>query len=197
MEGFVNRLVNTTHTLPRNGVLFWYDWYMRYLADIGFTGTELDDSEIWQERLCHWSRSQEGRGRDAFSHHMRWENDNPQDGPCGKLVSFRFVFGLRNFVTPNDHRDTAEFVRKVAASEPSLRAYSYNYFWQFADQYAIIKPNTIQNVLIALAVMVSSFYSCACAFLIVPSVVVCFCTTNHQKSSVRGCTPFSFRISVS
>ncbi len=70
---------------------------------------------------------------------------------------------MKNIVEPNDHKHATKMLREVADRQP-LKVEIYYEAFPFADQYLIILPCTIQNILISLLCM------SAVSFLMVPSL---------------------------
>lgn len=70
------------------------------------------------------------------------------------MQAFRFLVGMRNISTSVEQTDTTMTLREVAARFPAYNITTFMPLWLFTDQYAIVVPNTIQNIVIAIAVMI-------------------------------------------
>jgi hypothetical protein len=70
---------------------------------------------------------------------------------------------MKDIVEPNQHKLAAKLLREIADRQP-FHVEIYHEMFPFADQYLIILPSTIRNVLISLLCMT------AIAFLLIPSI---------------------------
>lgn len=70
------------------------------------------------------------------------------------VKSFRFILGMKDLVTTMDQTDATMSFREVAARWPEFNVTTFMPIWMFTDQYIIIIPNTVQNIIIALLVMI-------------------------------------------
>lgn len=67
---------------------------------------------------------------------------------------YRFLIGLRDISTSMEQQDATATMREVASRYPNYNVTTFMPLWLFTDQYALIVPNTIQNIIIAMSVMI-------------------------------------------
>ncbi|TKR92195.1 hypothetical protein L596_006894 [Steinernema carpocapsae] len=88
----------------------------------------------------------------------QWEHDvvwgTMPDGTKG-ITKFRFLVGMRGISRTSQQQETTFLMRDVAARYPDYNVTTFMPLWLFTDQYALVIPNTIQNIVIALAVMIA------------------------------------------
>ncbi|CAI5438962.1 unnamed protein product [Caenorhabditis angaria] len=77
-----------------------------------------------------------------------------KDGNETIVQSFRFVVGMKDLVSTMDQTDATLTFREVANKWQEYNVTTFMPIWLFTDQYAIIIPNTKQNIVIALIVMI-------------------------------------------
>lgn len=90
---------------------------------------------------------------------------------------------MKDIVEPNQHKLAAKMLREIADQQP-FHVEIYHEAFPFADQYLIILPSTIKNVLISLMVMT------IIAFLLIPS-----CSSGSFGSNFWNSKYFSSLIS--
>ncbi|CAO4387108.1 unnamed protein product [Caenorhabditis nigoni] len=147
----VKSFENTPYTLGRGGTVFFLLEYMNYLTDLN---VEIADTEkLWNTKLNSWLKYTGGS--------TQWASNIRMNGT--EFQSFRFQIALKNFVEPNDHKHAAKLLREIADRQP-YNVVVYHEAFPFADQYLIILPATIQNVVISLLCMA------VVSFLLVPSL---------------------------
>ena len=61
---------------------------------------------------------------------------------------------MRDIATTVDQQETTALMRKIASEYPRYNVTTFMPLWLFTDQYDLVVPNTVQNVGIALLVMV-------------------------------------------
>ncbi|KAI6233026.1 SSD domain-containing protein [Aphelenchoides fujianensis] len=82
---------------------------------------------------------------------VRWAK-LPDGSPF--IKSFRFLVGMRDISTSVEQQDATVTLREVAGRYPQYNVTTFMPLWLFTDQYAIVVPNTVQNIAIAIAVMI-------------------------------------------
>ncbi|CAI5454855.1 unnamed protein product [Caenorhabditis angaria] len=138
----VSAFENTPYTMGREGTVFFVFEYLNYLDDLN---VEIDDSEkLWKQKLKSWLKYTGGS--------TLWSNDIRYNETDGSILSFRFEIAMKHIVEPNDHKHAALLMRSIADSQP-FNVVVYHEAFPFADQYLIILPATIQNVIISLLCM--------------------------------------------
>ncbi|VDK60533.1 unnamed protein product [Gongylonema pulchrum] len=61
---------------------------------------------------------------------------------------------MKQISKTHQQEDATKLFREVAERYPSYNITTFSPLWLFTDQYAIVVPNTMQNILIALLVMI-------------------------------------------
>lgn len=61
---------------------------------------------------------------------------------------------MRDISSSVEQQETTLIMREVASRYPTYNVTTFMPLWLFTDQYAIVVPNTIQNIIIAIIVMV-------------------------------------------
>ncbi|CAD6190998.1 unnamed protein product [Caenorhabditis auriculariae] len=98
-----------------------------------------------------------------LGHFLASKHNNPlaEDLYWGKdengtdvVESFRFVIGMRDIVTTMEQTDATLSFREIASRWPEYNVTTFMPLWLFTDQYVLIIPNTVQNIIIALMVMI-------------------------------------------
>ncbi|CAI2358232.1 unnamed protein product [Caenorhabditis sp. 36 PRJEB53466] len=149
----VSSFENTTYTMGREGTVFFLLEYMNYLADLN---VEIEDSKhLWETKFNSWLKYTGGS--------TQWTSNIRRNESDGSFQCFRFQIAMKNFVEPNDHKNAAKMLREIADKQ-SLTVVVYHEAFPFADQYLIILPATIQNVVISLLCMT------VVSILLVPSL---------------------------
>ncbi|VDK43141.1 unnamed protein product [Anisakis simplex] len=154
MMAVVQAFENTEHTLGREGTVFFFLEYLNYLDDVN---AELENTDkLWNSKLRTWLKYTGGSNQ--------WTADIKFNQTDHSIESFRFQIALKNMIEPNDHKMAAKLLRDIADRQP-LKVEIYHETFPFADQYLIIMPATIRNIVISLLCM--SFV----ALLLIPSVL--------------------------
>ncbi|CAA93751.2 SSD domain-containing protein [Caenorhabditis elegans] len=149
----VSAFENTQYTLGREGTVFFLLEYLNYLSELN---AEVEDTErLWKTKLNSWLKYTGGS--------TQWASNLKINKTDGSFQAFRFQIALKNFVEPNDHKHAAQLLRDIADHQP-FNVVVYHEAFPFADQYLIILPATIQNVVISLLCMA------VVSFLLVPSL---------------------------
>ncbi|GMS98574.1 hypothetical protein PENTCL1PPCAC_20749 [Pristionchus entomophagus] len=71
-----------------------------------------------------------------------------------QITAFRFLVGMRDIASTNSQQEATRVFREVAANYSSYNVTTFMPLWLFTDQYAIVVPNTVQNIIIALICMI-------------------------------------------
>lgn len=90
---------------------------------------------------------------------------------CHKIIFFkyfpnqnslRFLVGMRDISTSVEQQHATQTFREIASRYSRYNVTTFMPLWLFTDQYALVVPNTVQNIVIAMLVMV------VIAFLLIP-----------------------------
>uniref|UniRef100_A0A914N234 SSD domain-containing protein n=1 Tax=Meloidogyne incognita TaxID=6306 RepID=A0A914N234_MELIC len=156
IRSMVHAFANTRHTIGDESVQFWMKEMEWYYSDPkhGIAGEGFDMSNVTSDETFY------GLAKHFFSakHTENWPEDIkwgwlPEKG-FHRINSFRFLVGLRDISTSVQQQTATQLLRDVAARFPRYNITTFMPLWLFTDQYALVVPNTIQNIVIAMAVMV-------------------------------------------
>ncbi|KAL6724288.1 hypothetical protein Aduo_019188 [Ancylostoma duodenale] len=138
----VSAFEGTEYTLGREGTVFFLLEYLNYLDQLN---VEVEDTpKLWHHKLRSWLKYTGGSSQ--------WASDIKFNETTGAIEAFRFCIALKNIVEPNQHKLAAKLMREIADAQPFHVEVYYEAF-PFADQYLIILPAMIFNVVISLLCM--------------------------------------------
>ncbi|KHJ93656.1 patched family protein [Oesophagostomum dentatum] len=144
---------NTEYTLGREGTVFFLLEYLNYLDQLN---VELEDTaKLWHQKLRSWLKYTGGASQ--------WASDIKFNETTDTIAAFRFCVAMKNIVEPNQHKLAAKLMREIADAQP-FQIEVFHEAFPFADQYLIILPAMIFNVVISLLCMT------VVSFLMVPSL---------------------------
>ncbi|EYC17939.1 hypothetical protein Y032_0029g1968 [Ancylostoma ceylanicum] len=138
----VSAFEGTEYTLGREGTVFFLLEYLNYLDQLN---VEVEDTpKLWRHKLRSWLKYTGGSSQ--------WASDIKFNETTGAIEAFRFCIALKNIVEPNQHKLAAKLMREIADSQP-FHVEVYHEAFPFADQYLIILPAMVFNVVISLLCM--------------------------------------------
>ncbi|GMR52699.1 hypothetical protein PMAYCL1PPCAC_22894, partial [Pristionchus mayeri] len=79
---------------------------------------------------------------------VQWNKTSGSDDV--QITAFRFLVGMSDIASTNAHQEATRLVREMASRYASYDVTSFLSLWLFTEQYAIVVPNTVQNIIIAL-----------------------------------------------
>lgn len=79
-----------------------------------------------------------------------WGNNN-QSEPI--IKSYRFMIGMRDISTTTKQTEATNTFREIASRFEQYNVTTYMPLWLFTDQYALVVPNTMQDIIVAVACM--------------------------------------------
>ncbi|KAK6730784.1 hypothetical protein RB195_007325 [Necator americanus] len=159
VKAMVGDFATTRHSIGMEGVQFWMNEMESYYRD------NLDMKIIdgaFYSMLRHWLAS---KYNNPWAEDLYWGEDNYGNST---VKSFRFLIGMRDLSSTQEQTDATLMFREVADRWPEFNVTTFMPLWLFTDQFAIIVPNTVQNIIIALACMV------LIAFLLIPQPMCAF-----------------------
>uniref|UniRef100_A0A914XTT4 SSD domain-containing protein n=1 Tax=Plectus sambesii TaxID=2011161 RepID=A0A914XTT4_9BILA len=164
MMAMVRAFENTEYTLGREGTVFFFIEYLKYLESLN---AELENTErLWYGKLKSWLEFTGGS--------TQWANDIVWPAN-DTLQAFRFQVAMKNMREPNDHKLATKLLREIADKYPIYNLTIFNEMFPFADQYLIVLPSTLRNLFIALICMIvvslMLIPSILCGFLILVAIV--------------------------
>ncbi|VDL64888.1 unnamed protein product [Nippostrongylus brasiliensis] len=163
IRAMIGDFATTRHSIGLDAVQFWMN-DMDQLVFLYYRDT-LDMKIIdgaFYSMLRHWLGS---KHNNPWAEDIFWSEDASGETT---MKSFRFLLGMRDMSSTQEQMDATLMFREVAARWPEYNITTFMPLWLFTDQYAIIIPNTVQNIIIALACMV------LIAFLLIPQPMCAF-----------------------
>lgn len=145
---------NSRHGIGMEGVTFFLTDYMSFLYDPD--QYSFPKSLLKQDDFFYTLFESEFLNREAHKYWKQdivWNTSSPFT-EWRTIKSYRFIVGMRDFESSAELVDTVTLMRKIATKFPEYNVSTYNFFWNMCDQYTHVWPNTRDNILIALAVMV-------------------------------------------
>lgn len=82
---------------------------------------------------------------------VAWRRDNSTK--LSTIRAFRFMIGMRDISTTVKQTAATNAFREIASVFPEYNMTTYMPLWLFTDQYALVVPNTLQDVIVAVACM--------------------------------------------
>lgn len=147
VHAMVLDFATSKHAIGMESVQFWLFEMERYYQQE--LQVQIIDSSFYG-LLQHFLAS---KTNNPLAEDIYWgQMPNEENGTM--VQSFRFIVGMKDLVTTMDQTDTTNSFREVASRWPEFNVTTFMPIWLFTDQYAIIIPNTVQNIFIALLVMI-------------------------------------------
>ncbi|VDK63891.1 unnamed protein product [Onchocerca ochengi] len=145
VQSMVHAFANTKYSIGDDSIQFWLKemeiYYKRELE------MDIVDSEIYGMAEHFFS----AKSHDIWSEDVIWETN--QQG-LYSIRSFRFLVGMKHISKTYNQEEATRIFREVAERYSSYNVTTFSPLWLFTDQYAIVISNTVQNILIALLVMI-------------------------------------------
>ncbi|KAI1723441.1 patched family domain-containing protein [Ditylenchus destructor] len=149
IKEMVHDFANTRHTIGDNSVQFWMNEMERYYATEISLGNVTD--EISNEFYGLTRHFMTAKRNEYWPDDVKWVKLD--SGGIG-IKAFRFLVGMRDISTSVQQQDATATLRAVASKYPQYNVTTFMPLWLFTDQYALVVPNTVQNIAIAMLVMV-------------------------------------------
>ncbi|UMM12683.1 hypothetical protein L5515_001337 [Caenorhabditis briggsae] len=147
VHAMVLDFATSKHAIGMESVQFWLFEMERYYQKE--LQVQIIDSSFYG-LLQHFLAS---KTNNPLAEDIYW-GPMPDDDNGTMVQSFRFIVGMKDLVTTMDQTDATMSFRDVAARWPEFNVTTFMPIWMFTDQYIIIIPNTVQNIIIALLVMI-------------------------------------------
>uniref|UniRef100_A0A7E4VFC0 SSD domain-containing protein n=1 Tax=Panagrellus redivivus TaxID=6233 RepID=A0A7E4VFC0_PANRE len=141
----VHSFANSKHTIGDDSIQFWLKEMNRYYdneLEVKYT------DPMFYEAARHYFAAKKN---EYWPEDVKW--GRMRDGSYG-ITSFRFLVGLRDIVSTVDQTATTKLMREIAGRYPRYNVTTFMPLWLFTDQYALVVPNTVQNIGIAMIVMI-------------------------------------------
>ncbi|CAJ0927310.1 unnamed protein product, partial [Mesorhabditis belari] len=151
LKTMITEFASSKHSCGPDSIQYWADEMEIYYKSI----MPINDVAFYGQ-LIHWLAS---KNPNTWEADIFWQNNTH-----GELVvrSFRFLIGIRDIQSTTGQQAATQLMRQIASHWPEYNVTSFMPLWLFTDQYAIVIPNTIQNIWIALLVMI------IIAFILIP-----------------------------
>uniref|UniRef100_A0A0N5AM40 SSD domain-containing protein n=1 Tax=Syphacia muris TaxID=451379 RepID=A0A0N5AM40_9BILA len=145
IKSMVHEFANTKHSIGDDSVQFWMkEMEIYYHNELKVNLTD----QAFYGLAEHFMSA---RSNDFWSEDVVWEYN--LEG-VNRIKSFRFLIGLRQISKTYQQEDATNVMREVARHYKEYNVTTFMPLWLFTDQYAIVVPNTVQNIVIALFVMI-------------------------------------------
>ncbi|XGW22431.1 hypothetical protein V3C99_005005 [Haemonchus contortus] len=149
----VSAFANAPHAIGDQSVQFWmYEMERYYRTELNATIKE----EAFYEMASHFLYTHDS---DPWMEDVKWnldENERPY------ISAFRFLIGMRDISSTTQQQKATKSFREVAMAFPKYNVTTFMPLWLFTDQYDLVVPNTVQDIVIAVLCMLFI------AFLLIP-----------------------------
>ncbi|KAK0429465.1 hypothetical protein QR680_011394 [Steinernema hermaphroditum] len=145
IESMIHAFANTRHTIGDQSAQFWLYEMERYYRDE--LGLALVDKSLYRMAQHFFTT----KYNDVWEHDVKW--GRMPDGSMG-ITTFRFLVGMRDISRTGQQQETTALMREVAARYPHYNVTTFMPLWLFTDQYDLVVPNTIQDIVIAVIMMI-------------------------------------------
>ncbi|GMT27500.1 hypothetical protein PFISCL1PPCAC_18797, partial [Pristionchus fissidentatus] len=152
ITAMTHTFASTKHSVGDEGVESWFEEMERFYNLHGVTIGSKDFYAL-AERFVFSSKNSPWIGDTV------WGTE-----PNGTRVvtSFRFIIGMKEIATTSAQQEATRVFREVASRYPAYNITTFMPLWLFTDQYELVVPNTVQDVVVAVACML------LIAFLLIP-----------------------------
>ncbi|VDO86677.1 unnamed protein product [Heligmosomoides polygyrus] len=149
----VSTFANAPHAIGDQSVQFWMFEMERYYH------TEMNS---FYEMVSHYLYTHDA---DPWMEDVKWTLDDHETArfpPTSFTLSFRFLIGMRDISSTTRQQMATKSFREVASRYPQYNITTFMPLWLFTDQYDLVVPNTVQDIVIAVLCMLFI------AFLLIP-----------------------------
>uniref|UniRef100_A0AC35TW28 SSD domain-containing protein n=1 Tax=Rhabditophanes sp. KR3021 TaxID=114890 RepID=A0AC35TW28_9BILA len=141
----IHDFANTRHTIGDDSVQFWMNEMEKYYK------VEVDqemNDDYFYSYAQHYIAA---KSNEYWPEDIKWKINS--DGTAN-ISAFRFIVGMRDIANSVDQTDATYTMRDVAANYSMYNVTTFMPLWLFTDQYALVVPNTVQNIVIAMIMMI-------------------------------------------
>ncbi|KAL6728906.1 hypothetical protein Aduo_000013 [Ancylostoma duodenale] len=153
MNEMVHAFANSPHAIGDESVQFWMKEMERYYRIEH--NTTLKD-EAFYEMSSHYLFTHE---TEPWMEDVKWAQDA---NDRAYIYAFRFLIGMRDISSTTQQQAATKSFREVAARYADYNVTTFMPLWLFTDQYDLVVPNTVQDIVIAVLCMLFI------AFLLIP-----------------------------
>ncbi|CEF69120.1 Sterol-sensing domain and Patched family-containing protein [Strongyloides ratti] len=137
---------NSRYGAGNVSIQLWMD-EVEYFLNSEIDKKEYNDDLYYIYTMNHFLSHPTSR----FSEDIRWVADS-KDGMT--IDSFRFLVGMKDISTTTEQTKATASMRKIASKYSQYNVTTFMPLWLFTDQFALVIPNTVQNIVIALICMI-------------------------------------------
>ncbi|KAI6203089.1 Patched family protein [Aphelenchoides besseyi] len=147
MKEMAHSFASTKHTIGDKSIQFWLLDMERYYEEE--VGSNITDAKFYGLARRYFAAL---NPTEICPDNVQWADT--RSGWYSFIKSFRFYVGMRNISTAAEQQDATMTLREVASRYSGYNVTTFMPLWLFTDQYAIVVPNTVQNIAIAIGVMI-------------------------------------------
>ncbi|KAK5985451.1 SSD domain-containing protein, partial [Trichostrongylus colubriformis] len=177
INAMVSSFANANHAIGDQSVQFWMREMERYYRTEH--NTTIKD-EAFYEMASHYLYTHE---TEPWMEDVKWsldEHERPHISAFRHIsrrttllifllyrillaaLIFRFLIGMRDISSTTQQQKATKSFREIAAIFPQYNVTTFMPLWLFTDQYDLVVPNTVQDIVIAVLCMLFI------AFLLIP-----------------------------
>ncbi|KJH53331.1 patched family protein [Dictyocaulus viviparus] len=153
IEEMVSTFANAPHAIGNQSIQFWMNEMIRYYH------TELNTTirnDAFYEMAARYLYTHD---TEPWMGDVKWTVDK-HNKPY--IYAFRFLIGMRDISSTTQQQIATKSFREVAARYSEYNVTTFMPLWLFTDQYDLVVPNTVQDIVIAVLCMLFI------AFLLIP-----------------------------
>lgn len=143
MDKMASTFANSKASIGDEGVQFWLR-EMEVSANIN--RLQYDDKKFY-DHAAEYIYSDMSR---PWVVDVVWGKNNESDHV---IKSYRFMIGMRDISTTTKQTEATNTFREIASRFEKYNVTTYMPLWLFTDQYALVVPNTLQDIIVAVACM--------------------------------------------
>ncbi|CAP33324.2 Protein CBG14920 [Caenorhabditis briggsae] len=154
MDKMASTFANSKVSIGDEGVQFWLR-EMQVSEDVH--KITYDDEVTFHRHQCHHIRFYDQAAKYIYSDMSQpwvvdvvWGRNNQSEHV---IKSYRFMIGMRDISTTTKQTEATNTFREIASRFERYNVTTYMPLWLFTDQYALVVPNTMQDIVVAVACM--------------------------------------------
>ncbi|KAJ1372533.1 hypothetical protein KIN20_034710, partial [Parelaphostrongylus tenuis] len=153
VEEMVLAFANAPQAIGEQSVQFWMNEMKRYYrAELNITIRD----DAFYEMAAHYLYTNDA---EPWVEDVKWAVDK-RNRPY--IYAFRFLIGMRDISSTTQQQVATRSFREVARRYAEYNVTTFMPLWLFTDQYDLVVPNTVQDIVIAVFCMLFI------AFLLIP-----------------------------
>ncbi|CAJ0930048.1 unnamed protein product, partial [Mesorhabditis belari] len=152
MKEMAHEFATTKHSMGDGSIQWWMPEMERYYGD-----RVVENST--QEFLALAANFFYEMRNDPWPVDVKWKR--VANGKYD-ITAFRFLVGMKSISSTTDQQEATTVFREVASRYSQYNVTTYMPLWLFTDQYALVVPNTVQDIVVAVLCMLMI------AFVLIP-----------------------------